>query len=123
MRFPIGVSITKLSGGKGAVSPLDRLTALLGPDVFFVPCEWGTKKPLVTYVERPFEETKSRHMPPCARGLIRARENQDKGRLRLLPGSIRMKLLKHRRHILITTTTGDRVIEKLEGRSGGGEFD
>lgn len=36
----------------------DRLTALLGPDVFFVPCEWGTKKPLVTYVERPFEGTK-----------------------------------------------------------------
>jgi P4 family phage/plasmid primase-like protien len=32
---------------------------LLGPDVFFVPCEWGTKKPLVTYVERPFEGTKT----------------------------------------------------------------
>src|SRR6516164_10465734 len=39
--------------------PLERLTALLGSDVFFVPCEWGTKKPLVTYVERPFEGTKS----------------------------------------------------------------
>ncbi len=40
-------------------SPLEKLTALLGDDVFFVPCEWGTKKPVVTYVERPFEGTKS----------------------------------------------------------------
>ena len=38
---------------------LEGLTALLGDDVFFVPCEWGTKKPLVTYVERPFESTKT----------------------------------------------------------------
>jgi hypothetical protein len=38
---------------------LDSLEKLLGEDVFFVPCEWGTKKPLVTYVERPFEATKS----------------------------------------------------------------
>src|SRR5206468_8801682 len=38
---------------------LGRLEALLGEDVFFVPCEWGTKKPLVTYVERPFESTKT----------------------------------------------------------------
>lgn len=36
-----------------------KLTALLGDDIFFVPCEWGTKKPLVTYVERPFEATKT----------------------------------------------------------------
>jgi hypothetical protein len=27
------------------MNPLQRLTALLGNDVFFVPCEWGTKKP------------------------------------------------------------------------------
>ncbi len=26
-------------------SPLAKLEALLGADVFFVPCEWGTKKP------------------------------------------------------------------------------
>ena len=38
---------------------LGRLTALLGEDVFLFPCEWGTKKPLVTYVERPFEGTKT----------------------------------------------------------------
>ena len=38
---------------------MERLTALLGEDVFFVPCEWGTKRPLVTYVERPFEATKT----------------------------------------------------------------
>jgi hypothetical protein len=38
---------------------LSRFGALLGEDVFFVPCEWGTKKPLVTYVERPFEGTKT----------------------------------------------------------------
>src|SRR5215468_9437866 len=43
--------------GSGGI--LQRLTALLGDDVFFVPCEWGTKKPLVTYVERPFEGTKT----------------------------------------------------------------
>jgi len=41
------------------MTPLQRFTALLGEDVFFVPCEWGTKKPLVTYVERPFAGTKS----------------------------------------------------------------
>lgn len=40
-------------------TPLDRFTALLGEDVFFVPCEWGTKVPLVTYVERPFAGTKT----------------------------------------------------------------
>ena len=40
-------------------SPLDKFTAQLGNDVFFVPCERGTKKPLVTYVERPFESTKT----------------------------------------------------------------
>ena len=40
-------------------NPLQRFTSLLGDDVFFVPCEWGTKVPLVTYVERPFEGTKT----------------------------------------------------------------
>jgi hypothetical protein len=45
--------------GKANLPPLARLMALLGDDVFFVPCEWGTKKPLVTYVERPFEGTKT----------------------------------------------------------------
>ena len=39
---------------------LKRFENLLGEDVFFVPCAWGTKEPLVTYVERPFEGTKSR---------------------------------------------------------------
>lgn len=39
--------------------PYDRLVKLLGADVFFVPCEWGTKKPLVTYVERSFAGTQS----------------------------------------------------------------
>src|SRR4051794_12098636 len=38
---------------------LKSLETLLGEDVFFVPCEWGTKKPLVTYVEPPFEATKT----------------------------------------------------------------
>jgi putative DNA primase/helicase len=41
------------------MTPIERMTARLGGDVFFVPCEWGTKKPLVTYVERPFEGTKT----------------------------------------------------------------
>jgi hypothetical protein len=40
-------------------APLDRFTLLLGDDVLFVPCAWGTKEPLVTYVERPFEGTKT----------------------------------------------------------------
>jgi hypothetical protein len=40
-------------------APVETLTRLLGEEVFFVPCEWGTKKPVVTYVERPFEGTKS----------------------------------------------------------------
>ena len=44
--------------GEGATA-LQRITALLDEDVFFVPCEWGTKEPLVTYVERPFEGTKT----------------------------------------------------------------
>jgi putative DNA primase/helicase len=44
--------------GEG-VTPLQRFTSLLGDDVFFVPCEFGTKEPLVTYVERPFEGTKT----------------------------------------------------------------
>jgi len=38
---------------------LERLTGLLGEEVFFVPCEWRTKMPLVTYLERPFGVTKS----------------------------------------------------------------
>src|SRR5262245_37511618 len=38
---------------------LQSLESLLGEDAFLVPYEWGTKKPLVTYVERPFEATKT----------------------------------------------------------------
>jgi hypothetical protein len=34
-------------------------TALLGKDVFFVPWEWETKKPLVTYVQWPFVAMKT----------------------------------------------------------------
>src|SRR5437660_5824286 len=49
------MSVTVAKGG----SLLEGLTALLGEDVFFVPCESGTKRPLVTYVERPFEATKT----------------------------------------------------------------
>ena len=48
-----------MDNSQAAISPLERFTALLGDDAFFVPCEWGTKRPLVTYVERPFEGTKS----------------------------------------------------------------
>ena len=45
--------------GNQTSSPLDRFVALLGDDVFFVPCRRGTKKPLVTYVERAAESTKT----------------------------------------------------------------
>lgn len=44
-----------------AAEPLDRLTRLLGQDVFFVPCEWGTKRPIVSYTDHPFANTQSRH--------------------------------------------------------------
>ena len=54
----------------GAMRPLERLTSLLGGDVFFVPCEWGTKEPLLTYAERPFEGTKS----PAYRAVFDATE-------------------------------------------------
>ncbi len=40
-------------------TPLQRFGQLLGEAAYFVPCAWGTKQPLVTYVERPFEGTKS----------------------------------------------------------------
>jgi len=40
-------------------NPLDTFTELLGSDVYFVPCEWGTKRPLHTYVERPFAGTQT----------------------------------------------------------------
>jgi P4 family phage/plasmid primase-like protien len=51
-------------------TPLDRFTALLGSDVFFVPCETGTKRPLVTYVERPFAATQT----PAYRAVFSANE-------------------------------------------------
>ena len=41
------------------MNPRETIETLLGADVFLVPCEWGTKKPLVTYTERPFDGTKS----------------------------------------------------------------
>lgn len=53
-----------------AETPLQRFTALLGNDVFFVPCKWGTKKPLVTYAKQPFEGTKT----PAYRAVFDATE-------------------------------------------------
>ena len=50
---------TDAHGWETAETPLQRFTELLGEDVFFVPCEWGTKRPSLTYVERPFEGTKT----------------------------------------------------------------
>ena len=52
------------------MTPLERFTSLLGDDVFFVPCEWGTKEPLITYVERPFEGTRT----PAYRAVFDATE-------------------------------------------------
>lgn len=40
-------------------TPLERFTLLLGDDVFFIPCEWGTKKPTISYTKRKFEGTKT----------------------------------------------------------------
>lgn len=61
-----GGSPGKLAGVPA--SPLERFTTLLGEDVFFVPCKWGTKKPLATYVERSAESTKT----PTYRALFQA---------------------------------------------------
>ena len=36
--------------GEAAVGPLQCLSALLGEDVFFVPCEWGTRQPVACNV-------------------------------------------------------------------------
>ena len=52
-------------------SMFERFSGLMGDDVFLVPCEWGTKKPVVTYVERPFEGTKS----PAYRALFEGERN------------------------------------------------
>ena len=41
------------------MTSLEIIESLLGAGTFFVPCEWGTKAPLVTYVERPFDGTKT----------------------------------------------------------------
>jgi hypothetical protein len=38
---------------------LERFAALLGSGVFFIPCETGTKKPKITYTERPKEKNES----------------------------------------------------------------
>ena len=46
------------SGGR-TPTRVDRFTALLGADVFFVPCEEGTKKPLLTYADRAWETTQT----------------------------------------------------------------
>jgi hypothetical protein len=48
-----------LTEGNEASSALQRFERLLGNDVFFVPCQFGTKRPLLTYVDRPFEVTKT----------------------------------------------------------------
>lgn len=40
-------------------TPLAHFTTLLGEEAFFVPCEWGTKTPILTYKERPLEGTRT----------------------------------------------------------------
>src|SRR5262252_4393076 len=56
-----GCGVLELTAKQAKYAKMDlaALEKVLGDDVFFVPCEWGTKKPLVTYVERPFEATKT----------------------------------------------------------------
>ena len=46
-------------GAEAGMGLLDRLAVLLRDDVFFVPRERGTKRLVVTYVERPFQATKT----------------------------------------------------------------
>jgi hypothetical protein len=59
-----------MNGVEAKANLLERLELLLGSDAFFVPCVRGTKRPLVKYVERPFEETKREQY----RGLFEAQE-------------------------------------------------
>ncbi len=41
--------------GEGRKRTIAEWAELLGPDVFFVPCFRGTKKPMVGFVERSLE--------------------------------------------------------------------
>jgi phage/plasmid-associated DNA primase len=41
------------------LSPLDCITKVLGADVFYVPCRWGTKVPTVAYTNLTFEATRA----------------------------------------------------------------
>lgn len=46
-----------MSNTPETINPLDKLTALLGQGVFFVPCEWGTKKPRIQYTTTTLGDT------------------------------------------------------------------
>jgi P4 family phage/plasmid primase-like protien len=41
------------------MTPYEQIVARLGPEAFLVPCETGTKKPKITYTERPKEKNDS----------------------------------------------------------------
>ena len=41
------------------MNPLETIEPLLGSDAFLVPCHPGTKRPAVTYTQRPFEGTQT----------------------------------------------------------------
>ena len=47
------------SGDKLNMKPLETIEQILGPGTYFVPCEWGTKKPVLTYTDREFAATQS----------------------------------------------------------------
>ena len=41
------------------MTPYEQVVVRLGPEAFLVPCETGTKKPLVTYAQRSFAATQT----------------------------------------------------------------
>ena len=60
----------KAGTGSAVGSALEKVTNILGPTAFLVPCHHGTKVPAVTYTQRPFEAT----MTPAYRALLASGE-------------------------------------------------
>ena len=53
------------------MSAYTEVDSLFRSRAFLVPCGWGTKKPMLTYVERPFESTRS----PAYQAMFTAQTN------------------------------------------------
>ncbi|HWH71362.1 MAG TPA: bifunctional DNA primase/polymerase, partial [Candidatus Sulfotelmatobacter sp.] len=58
-RVPISAPTDSQLSTLNSQLPRDQVLARLGLRPFLVPCEYGTKRPLLTYVERTWEQTQS----------------------------------------------------------------